>query len=282
MNTSLTSLPPALFFPVPRSTRIILDVTGSQLTTISPQMLSALEDRRGDLKIIGLETNPILCDCNSRALRRWLPAHMTKIKCAGPEYLQGKLLVDIGDDELTCDSRKITSTTSTQASTSIFTRGNRLKPKTTEPEIIWSMPTTEKPKSKVPPPSQSTLNNDDTLIIGIVGGVVAFIAILIIIICIIRLRMTNNQFRGPMPNGTPMGVMSPGSSCACSVKGAPPIYAVAPYTAAYSATLPHKLSTGQIVKPSNYSTMGRVPYYQGNAPQPYFIATYPSDEKIYR
>lgn len=280
MNTSLTSLPPALFFPVPRSTRITLDVTGSQLTTISPQMLAALDDRRGDLKIIGLETNPIICDCNSRALRRWLPSHMTMIKCAGPEYLKDKLLVDVGDDELTCDPRKITTTSSTQASTSIFTRGTRLKPKTTEPEIIWSMPTTEKVKSKPLPPGQSTLNNDDTLIIGIVGGVVAFIAILIIIICIIRLRMTNNQLRGPMPNGTPMGMVGPGSSCACSVKGAPPVYAMAPYTAAY-ATLPHKLAQGQVVKPSSYSTMGRVPYYQGSA-QPYFIATYPSDEKIYR
>lgn len=94
--------------------------------------------------------------------------------------------------------------------------------------------------------------------------------------------MTNNQLRGPMPNGTPMGMVGPGSSCACSIKGAPPVYAVTPYTAAY-ATLPHKMATGHMVKPSNYSTMGRVPYYQGaSGAQPYFIATYPSDEKIYR
>lgn len=90
MNTSLTSLPPALFFPVPRSTRITLDVTGSQLTTVNPQMLAALEDRRGDLKIVGLETNPIICDCGARALRRWLPSNMAKVKCSGPEHLKGK------------------------------------------------------------------------------------------------------------------------------------------------------------------------------------------------
>lgn len=89
MNTSLTSLPPALFFPVPRSTRITLDVTGSQLTTISPQMLAALEDRRGDLKIVGLDTNPVVCDCGARALRRWLPAHMLSIRCSGPDHLKG-------------------------------------------------------------------------------------------------------------------------------------------------------------------------------------------------
>ncbi|KAG5872135.1 hypothetical protein JTB14_013606 [Gonioctena quinquepunctata] len=280
MNTSLTSLPPALFFPVPRSTRITLDVTGSQLTTISPQMLAALEDRRGDLKIIGLETNPIICDCSSRALRRWLPSYMNSIRCAGPDQLIGKLLVEIGDDELTCDPKKI-STSSTQPSTSIFTRGTRLQPKITEPEIIWSMPTTEKAKAKPPQAGQSSINNDDTLIIGIVGGVVAFITIMIIIICIIKLKMTNNEYRGgPLANGGPMGVVGPGSSCACSVKGAQPVYAVPSYAAAYSATLPHKMTSGQNLKPSNYSTMGRVPYYQSG--QPYFIATYPSDEKIYR
>ncbi|CAG9822681.1 unnamed protein product [Phaedon cochleariae] len=278
MNTSLTSLPPALFFPVPRSTRITLDVTGSQLTTISQQVLAALEDRRGDLKIVGLNTNPIVCDCAARALRRWLPMHMTSIRCAGPEHLAGKLLVQIGDDELTCDPRKITIT-STQSSTSTLTRGTRFKTKATEPEIIWSMPTTEKPKSKLPQSGQSTLNNDDTLIIGIVGGVVAFIAILIIIICIIRLRMSGTQYRGgPLASGAPV-VVGPGSSCACSVKGAPPVYAVPPYAAAY-ATLPPKMGGGQHARVSSYSTMGRVPYLQTG--QPYFIAAPQSDEKVYR
>lgn len=286
-NTSLTSLPPALFFSVPRSSKIILDVTGSELTTLSAQVLATLEDRRGDLRIVGLESNPVICDCSARALRRWLPSHMTTIRCSGPEHLVGKLLVEIGDDELTCDPRKITTATSTQ-STSIYTRVTRPQTKMTEPEIIWSLPATEKTKvnNKKPITGQTTLNNDDTLIIGIVGGVVAFIAILIIIICIIRLRMTSNQYRGgPLANGTPVlgpPVMGPGSSCACSVKGAPPVYAA--YAApGYAATLPHKLqnvSVAPTMRPSNYSTMGRVPYYQGNG-QPYFIA-FPSDEKIYR
>ncbi|XP_056635571.1 protein artichoke isoform X1 [Diorhabda sublineata] len=282
MNTSITTLPPALFFPVPRSTKIILDVTGSQLTTINPQLLSTFEDRRGDLKMIGLETNPIICDCSSRALRRWLPSHMTTIKCSAPQHLKGKLLVEIGDDELTCDPRKITPSTASP-STSGFTKGSKVHPKQTEPDIIWSMPTTEKIKPKIAQAGQTPITNDDTLIIGIVGGVVAFIAILIIIICIIRLRMTSNQYRGgPLATANPMvGVVGPGSSCACSVKGAPSVYAVPPYAAAYSATLPHKVTaSGQILRPSSYSTMGRMPY-QTNT-QPYFIATYPSDEKIYR
>lgn len=189
-----------------------------------------------------------------------------------------KLLVEVGDDELTCDPKKMTTTSSTQPPTSILTKNTRPQLKTTEPDIIWSMPTTEKSKSKSPSTGQSTLNNDDTLIIGIVGGVVAFIAILVIVICIVRLKMSSNQFSGPPT--LPPGMVGSGSSCACSVKGAPTVYAVPPYAAGYSSTLPHKMA-GQALRPSNYSTMGRVPYYQNNA-QPYFIATYPSDEKIYR
>ncbi|KAH1021869.1 hypothetical protein HUJ04_011355 [Dendroctonus ponderosae] len=76
INTSLTSIPPSLFFPVPRSSKTTLDVTGNQLTTLNVQLLTTLEDRRGDLQLTGLQSNPINCDCNSRALRRWLPSHM--------------------------------------------------------------------------------------------------------------------------------------------------------------------------------------------------------------
>ncbi|KAK4881689.1 hypothetical protein RN001_005008 [Aquatica leii] len=283
-NTSISSLPPSLFFPVPRSSRITLDVTGSKLTTISPQMLSALDDRRGDLKIIGLETNPIMCDCTARALRRWLPAHMTMIRCSRPDFLKGKLLVEIGDDELTCDTHKQYTTQSTTMSSS---RTTRLIPKTTEPEIIWSIASTDKivPKVSQKTSNQSS-NNDDTLIIGIVGGVVAFIAILIIVICMIRLRMTQNQYRGgPLASAAviaPPG-MGTGSNCACSVKGAPPaIYAVpSSFTTGYASTLPHKFNmSGQPnIRPA-YSTMGRVPYYQNNV-QSYYVA-FPPDDKTYR
>ncbi|XP_060524393.1 protein artichoke isoform X2 [Cylas formicarius] len=296
VNTSLTSLPHALFFPVPRSSKTTLDVTGSQLTTLNAQLLSTLEDRRGDLLLTGLEFNPIICDCHSRALRRWLPSHMTMIRCAGPDYLEGKLLVEIGDDELTCDPKKISTMMTTQSSTSILTRSTKQQQKVTEADIIWSMPTTEKAqiKAKTPVVGQSSMNNDDTLIIGIVGGVVAFIAILVIVICIIRLKMSSNQFRGPMAAGStimvPDGMIGSGSSCACSVKGVPPgkqphvpaLYTIPP---GYAATLPHKnIHPGIMRSPvAAYSTIGPGQYYApSNVQQPYFIATYPSEEKIYR
>ncbi|XP_017785904.1 PREDICTED: chaoptin [Nicrophorus vespilloides] len=279
MNTSLTSISPALFFPVPPSSKITLDVSGSQLSTLSPQLINTLSERKENLHIVGLETNPIICDCSAKALRKWANNKMTSIKCSAPEHLMNKYLVEVGDDELSCDSRRATTQT---PSTFGASKTTRLLPKTTEPEIIWSVASTEKIKPKTaqkPAIGQSSINNDDTLIIGIVGGVVAFIAILIIIICIIRLRMTNTQYRGgPLANGNPvMGpVIGPASSCAtCSVKGAPPVYV--PSYGGYSSTLPHKLSATPNARPA-YSTMGRMPPYS----QPYFIATYPSDEKIYR
>ncbi|KAL1505524.1 hypothetical protein ABEB36_005070 [Hypothenemus hampei] len=298
INTSLTSIPSALFFPVPRSSKTILDVTGNQLSTLSIQFLTTLEDRRGDLKLFGLESNPIYCDCNSRALRRWLPSHMMDVKCSGPSYSIGKSLIEIGDNELTCDPKKIaqfTTTTSTQTVLSPISDTTRYQKQTTEPEIIWSMPATEKaqPKVKTASTGQSTLSNDDTLIIGIVGGVVAFIAILIIIICIIRLRISNSQYRGgPVTTGSIVapGIIGSGSSCACSVKGGPtasvatPMYAIPP---SYATTMPHKIaavhaSGGMRIPSTAYSTMGRSPYYQSNGVQPYFIAAYPTEDKNYR
>lgn len=291
-NTSLTMIPPALLFPLPRSSRVILDVTGSMLTSLQPQLLVALDDRKADLSMLGLDTNPIHCDCAARALRRWLPASkMTNIKCSKPDYLNGQLLVEIGDDELTCDPHK--PTTQTTSSPTLSSKPSRVVHKPTmEPEIIWSVAPSseEKPKSKTNNvkgasiSSQSPINNDDTLIIGIVGGVVAFIAILVIIICIVRLRMTSTQYRGgPLAGGGPMGPMGP------------PIYAVPPYGSAYGATLPHNASISTATLPHKmhsapasvrpaYATMGRVPYYSQNppTPQPYFVSLPPHDEKIYR
>lgn len=101
---------------------------------------------------------------------------------------EGKYLAEIGDDELTCDPKKILQQSTTHPTMSSISGTTSLQKKPTEMDIIWSTPVTDKIEHKVKtaPNGLSTLNNDDTLIIGIVGGVVAFIAILIIVICIIR------------------------------------------------------------------------------------------------
>ncbi|KAJ9598942.1 hypothetical protein L9F63_010536, partial [Diploptera punctata] len=115
-----------------------------------------------------------------------------------------------------------------------------------------------------PTVGSSSLNNDDTLIIGIVGGVVAFIAVLIIVICIVRIRITNNQYRGGplaapggLSNGHAPSMVTAGSGCTC-VKPpmGPPMY-ISPYGPGY-ATLPPKLMPPTSVSPRPpYSTMGR-------------------------
>lgn len=271
-NTSLTSLPPALFFPIPRSSRVVLDVSGNQLTTLSAQMISTIDDRKGNLKIVGLEQNPIACDCSAKSLKKWLQMQTGTIKCASPQHLKNQILNEIQDDKLTCDVRSVSATT--QSSTITAARTTRISTRTTEAEIIWSVPS--KTTSKPPKTSATqSVNNDDTLIIGIVGGVVAFIAILIIIICIIRLRVTSGS------NPSLPAAVTTGSNCAWSVKGGTTLYAVPPtaYSTGYCTTLPHKTQnmTGAQPHRNIYSTVARTPTYN----QPYFIA-YSTDDKTYR
>ncbi|KAJ0177709.1 hypothetical protein K1T71_006582 [Dendrolimus kikuchii] len=271
-NTSVALLPPAILFPLPRSSQITIDISGSQLTTLQPQLLVALDDRRADLSMFGLDTNPIRCDCNARALRRWLPnVGIDDVKCNAPDHLSGFLLVEIGDDELTCDTkRKTTATSSSSASTTLPPR--LVQRTSSEPDIIWSIaPSHDRPKTSEPKGAPvvgvASATNDDNLIIGIVGGVVAFIAILIVAICIVRLRMSSTSYRGgPLAS-------SPGA-------GHPPMWGPAwpgytgtlPPASLSNATLPHKVQPGP----------GSVRYMAPQPPAPYFISLPPHEDKIYR
>lgn len=293
INTSLSALPPALLFPVPRSSNVDLDISGSKLTVLTPQFLSALEDRRNTLTLHGLDTNPIHCDCNARALRRWIPSHMSTLRCATPDYLAGRILTEVGDDELTCETRRPTTPTPITTKTTAQKTTSRIVSRytTAEPEIIWSVPPSQPPhkvKTKAPLLNKAMIANDDTLIIIIVGSVVAFITILVIIICIVRLRMGSSSYHnGPIPfHG--MATLPPNMPVT-NFKGQmppTPLYAVPPYAQSY-ATLPHKsLSHQQSMTNlsqtrTNYSTMGRNPYYQSQSMngQPFVIY---SDEKSYR
>ncbi|KAJ1527379.1 hypothetical protein ONE63_007363 [Megalurothrips usitatus] len=348
-DTSLAALPPALFFPLPRACRLLVDVSRAKLPTLSPQLLAALDDRRGLYTLEGLATNPLHCDCAARALRRWLPGSgMGDLRCQSPPSMAGRLLVEVGDDDLTCDPNRAhqqttstttstTAATPTTTSTPIITmltkqhqhHGTRLHGRpaqaTTEPDIIWSLPpTTPRPHHKAagpaamsprPPAGAAVVSNDDTLIIGIVGGVVAFIAILVIVICIVRLRLTSNQYRGgPMAAGPLPGPLAAAAAAAAqhhprhvmqaqAAEYGPPMH-LSPYAAhGYAtATLPpqHKMHHGMpppSLAPSlapplghvtprrtSYASLGRPP--QTPTPcypqqQPYYI-TFSGEEKEHR
>ncbi|XP_059053493.1 protein artichoke [Achroia grisella] len=274
-NTSVTTLPPALLFPLPRSSQIVIDIAGSQLSTLQPQLLVALDDRRADLSMFGLETNPIRCDCNARALRRWLPnVGIDDVRCDSPDHLSGFLLVEIGDDELSCDTKRRTTILSSSSSISTTIPPRLVHRTSAEPDIIWSVaPSHERPKvtgepKGAPVVGVASSNNDDNLIIGIVGGVVAFIAILIVAICVVRLRMTTTSYRGgplassPTTGATPMwGPPWPGYA------------ATLPPASLSNATLPHKVQPG----PGSVRYLAPPP-----PPAPYFISMPPHDDKIYR
>ena len=212
------------------SSKIKLDVKGSKITSIGPQLLSTLDSKQRHIRLEGLSTNPVYCDCNARPLQRWLSSKskentlyddLENVRCSAPDFLAGKLLEKISEGELTCEGRPSTTTTEVTYSTSRTTTESEL-------EIIWEPEnkSTRRPKPSVtqptPLPKQtnpSHLANMDYVIIGIVGGVVAFITIIIIIICIVRLRLADNQYRGG-PLAGPLALRAQGK-CTC-LKPMPP------------------------------------------------------------
>jgi len=229
-DTNINNLPTAIFFPVPMSSKIKLDVKGSKITSIGPQLLSTLDSKQRHIRLEGLSTNPVYCDCNARPLQRWLSSKsrentlyddLANVRCSAPDFLAGKLLERVPEGELTCEGRPSTTTTEVTYSTSRTTTESEL-------EIIWEPEnkSTRRPKPSVTQPtslpkqsSPSQLANMDSVIIGIVGGVVAFITIIIIIICIVRLRLADNQYRGG-PLAGPLALRAQGK-CTC-LKPMPP------------------------------------------------------------
>ncbi|XP_050073437.1 chaoptin [Anopheles maculipalpis] len=304
-NTSLTALPPALLLPLPRSAHIDFSIAGSKVSTLTQPFLSSLDDRKNSIQIDGLATNPVRCDCQARAFRRWILAtKVSDVRCASPAPVAGKLLTEVGDIELVCDNRSKAPTNPTQPMISstgtVVGTGTRTTPTisfynytsevqmtksaaTTEHDIIWSMPPvsssstttrTKGSKSKVssaamPPLKKMPSANDDTLIIGIVGGVVVFIFLLIICICICRLKMNNDSYHHHHPRGghpMPMGMPGTLQVNYTGKKGQPaamyPTLAP-PYAQSY-ATLPYKPNGSPTQARPSYSTIGRIPYQYQN------------------
>jgi len=280
VNTSVTSLPQGLFFPLPRSSDVSLDISDSMVTGLSPQFLAMFEDHRKHLDLTGLDSNPINCDCTARALKKWLLSHSHVVAICHDDVFKGENLNEIPDEDLSCETRKTTETTTTTP-LQTTTRKTYRRP-TTEADIIWSLAparkTTPRPPKLITAATGGNVNNDDMLIISIVGGVVAFIVILVIVICIIRLRMVNNApYRGG-PMATPMPY-PPSNAYMYTIKpGATPSLYMAPTY----ATLPHKDGS----KMGGHSTL-RPPsqlqsYYQTGPPpsQSAYYVPYTPDDKI--
>ena len=83
-------------------------------------MLSTLGSKQHHIRLQGLSSNPIYCDCHARELHKWLKnktsnqtlyADLGEVRCAAPDLLAGKLLADLPEEEFTCEGRTTTTTT---------------------------------------------------------------------------------------------------------------------------------------------------------------------------
>ncbi|XP_014468508.1 PREDICTED: chaoptin [Dinoponera quadriceps] len=240
-DTSVNSIPTALFFPVPRSTHVDLDVSGSKFSNLPAQLLAALDERGGSVRITALDNNPINCSCETKHLWRWLKSWGSRapiVVCSTPGHIAGMMLNNLTEEYLSCERATPTKPQTTETTPS--TRST-----TPEPEIIWTVaPTVQNNRNKHynnDHTGNTIMSNmsstDDTLIIGIVGGVVAFIAIIIIVICICRLRWSSQM------NEVRMAAVASSIHEASMIRPA----------SAYSGKINHELYMGSY----NGSTLGR-------------------------
>jgi len=121
--------------------------------------------------------------------------------CAGPNNLKGQSVLDLRLDELSCEPGSSTTPPPLPSTVSTTT--------TTQDDIIWSLAPsttsrnqngnrkTDRPRgdgthvSKVKP---QEINNMDSLIFGIVGGVIVLIVIfVIIIVCFVKLTNSSGS-----------------------------------------------------------------------------------------
>ena len=274
INTSISHLRSNVFFPVPMSSKINLDVDNSRIASLSPEFLNTLDSRQRHLKLSGLSTNPVFCDCNVKALQIWLKDLKTSdplqnVTCAAPKELNGALLTKVFPEHLTCKGRPLTTTTDLP----LFT--TTVRKSVSSDDIITSDTIGNKhgnlEENEISKGTKSSkFTNMDTLIMGVVGGVVGGVILLIIIICLFRLRSDNQYKGGPLA-----------APCTCVKPPHPP-----PnwgYPGSYP-TLPHPSSrpgTLKVMPPSTpvppaYGTVsahsGRS-YYSG---PPYFVS-YPTE-----
>ncbi|KAF7991264.1 hypothetical protein HCN44_002826 [Aphidius gifuensis] len=311
-NSSIDSLPGSLFFPIPRSTHVSFDISGSNFSTITQQLLTSLDERNGMVKFEGLQTNPINCDCQLIYFWKWLRInnHENNIKCKYPEYLHDKYINELTEEMLTCDkefnfkkllssttttttstSSGLTSSSSTESSIKSSSRSTILS----EPEIIWTVaPTTINKNNKhyndIPQIMTASSMTDDTLIIGIVGGVVAFIAIIIIVICICRLKWSTDINDTHMAAIAASGMHDPSMIRSASIYSGKIPHDV--YGGSYpSSTLGHAnqqnghnipVQMMPYIQPMHvlHSTPPQQIYYGENGPVPMYMCT--QDDKFNR
>uniref|UniRef100_A0A6A7FTQ7 Chaoptin-like n=3 Tax=Hirondellea gigas TaxID=1518452 RepID=A0A6A7FTQ7_9CRUS len=276
VNTSVSSLFSHAFFPVPSSSQISLDVQNSKITSLSPQFLNSLNPRQRHLKLTGLASNPLFCDCNARPLQRWLNTLQTddelyNVTCAAPPELHGRFIRELVENELTCEGIPTTTTTDPP----LFTTTHRSV--TTDNIITIEDVSSPSPAAKSPTKA-GILNDMDILIIGIVGGVISFVALIILIACLVKYICDSSKKKHQHIAGVP---------CTCLKPPLPPPswgypqYPTLPHPSSRTSTLKmgRPPSTPVTAGPQHYGTLGTrsVRSYRSNGTMPYYLQNCPPD-----
>lgn len=284
-STSVSVIPNAIFLPLPTSSNIELSLSNNEITRLGPNILMTLNEKRHQVQLKGVSTNPLHCDCFLKSLYIWIKERILDgeeewlhPECFTPEELKGKQIWTLREDELTCEKRTTTQKQPLDVfptTEAVMTPLSAVTTTEGEPDIIYEAPS---PKPNLKDAKHSgTLTNMDSMIIGIIVGVVAFVCILIIIICIIKLRHNRIRYRT-----TPMGVVAGQAPCTC-VKGSlggssmpmcqcNPNFPPHPH---HNGPPSVKILTLKKERISNHSQMGQYPT------PPYYIA-YPESEHEYR
>ena len=274
VNTSITSLSPQVFIPVPMSSQITLDVDNSKIPSVSEEFLENLNPRSRNLELKGLESNPLYCDCHARPLRTWIlsknPSNILyNITCAAPKQHIGRLIRNIEESLLTCEGLPTTTTTDPPSFT------DTRVPITTD--NIITIEDVKAPKSTKSSKKASVLNDMDILIIGIVGGVIAFVAIVILIGCLVKYLCDSSKKNKQSHAGVP---------CTCIKPPLPPPswgypqYPTLPHVSSRNSTMKlYSPSTPVSMGPQQYGTLGArsTRSYRSNGTVPYYLQNCPPD-----
>ncbi|CAN7989111.1 unnamed protein product [Ixodes hexagonus] len=101
-DNSIKSLTPRAFAGLGRLRS--LDLSGNPVATIHQSTFAPLRRRLTDLK---LDSGSLLCDCNLRWLPAWIVSMgfqgKVRVRCGHPLPLQGRLVLDVGSENFTCD-----------------------------------------------------------------------------------------------------------------------------------------------------------------------------------
>ena len=247
-NTSLNNLPPTLFSSLPLSTQVDVNLNDNEITSLNSQLINLLQNKQSHIKLMGLNKNPLVCDCklqpiwklinekmrlNSNAKYYVVIDSISNLSCTAPSHLRGYQLSEINYEDLTCSSTsngngnginiKVTTSSPIHRHTTTTTLSS-LHHRIT-PDIIFEVPSSKKPFSpglkgifgRTTNDRRQNLTKFDTVVIGIVVGVSAFVVILILIVCIFRLRSNSSSTLYP----TPMTSTSIGCSAVNTIRGHP-------------------------------------------------------------